>query len=80
MTKGETLIRIARDEAQTIADYLALIKDTSDIDSETRNIIDEFISDEFNHCIIATIAASQALGIEIAKDDISPNPNDIKVE
>lgn len=80
MTKGETLIKIARDEAQTIAAYLSMVRDTSDMDPETQDLIDEIISDEFNHCIIATVAASKALGIEIAPDDISPDPNDIKVE
>lgn len=80
MTKGELLLRIARDEAQTLVDYTAMLDETSDLDDDTRKIVDEIMGDEFNHCIIALIGAAGMLGIEIAPDDISPDPNDIQVE
>lgn len=80
MTKGELLLSIARDEAQTLADYTRRLNETEDLDEETRSTVDEIMGDEFNHCLIALISAASVLDIAIATDDISPDPNDIKVE
>lgn len=79
MTSGELFLRIAQDEAKTLGDYQKMIDET-ELTDEEKAITDEIMSDEFNHCLIALISASRVLGIKIATDDISPDPNEVEVE
>lgn len=78
MTSGELFLRIAQDEAKTLGDYQKMIDET-ELTEEEKAITDEIMSDEFNHCLIALISASRVLGIKIATDDISPDPNEVEV-
>lgn len=79
MTTPITLLRIATDEAQTLVDYQTMIDETPDITPEVMDGIHEIMGDEFNHCLISLLMAAKLLGIHIATDDISPDPNDIEV-
>lgn len=79
MTTGIMFLKMARDEAETLIEYYQMLDD-SDATEEQKQVAMEIISDEFNHCLISLIAAAQVLGIHIATDDISPDPNDIEVK
>ena len=74
------LLRIARDEAQTLVDYQTMLDEAKEVDEDTRAAVDEIMGDEFNHCLIALLLAREKLGIKIATDDISEDPNKIEVE
>lgn len=78
MTSGELFLRIAEDEARTLGDYQKMIDET-ELSAEEKAIADEIMGDEFNHCLIALLTASKVLGIKIATDDVSTDPNDIEV-
>ena len=78
MTSGELFLRIAQDEAKTLGDYQKMIDET-ELSEEEKAITDEIMGDEFNHCLIALLTASKVLGIKIATDDVSTDPNDIEV-
>lgn len=80
MTHEQMLLKIARDEAQTLVDYSELLEETGNVDKDVKAIVDEIMGDEFNHCLLALISASKLLDVPIATDDISPDPNDIEVE
>ena len=79
MSAGELFLRIAEDEAMTLANYQKMIDETELSDDE-KAITDEIMSDEFNHCLVALLNASRVLGIKIATDDISEDPNKLEVE
>lgn len=79
MTSGELFLRIAKDEAETLANYQKMIDET-ELSEEEKAITDEIMSDEMNHCLIAILTASRVLGIKIATDDISEDPNKLEVE
>lgn len=79
MSAGELFLRIAKDEAETLAIYQKMIDETELSDDE-KAITDEIMSDEFNHCLVALLTASRVLGIKIATDDISEDPNKLEVE
>lgn len=73
------LLKVARDEIQTLIDYTEMLEETED-NEEIKPALDEIRGDEFNHALIALLEASQIMGIKIATDDISVNPNTIEVE
>lgn len=60
-------IRGARDEADTIAEYLARLAEQPDT-SEIEDTYTEIIGDEFNHIIKFTELASELCGIDIPED------------
>lgn len=72
-------LKIAKDEAQTLYEYQGMIQDAEDMNEEEKAIVDEIMSDEFNHCLIALLSASKIMGVKIAPDEIEPNPNEMKV-
>lgn len=80
MKAAEMFLRIAKDEAETLAEYQNMLDNVDDLRSETKDIMDEIMGDEFNHCIVALLSAAKLLNIKIATDDISENPNDIEVK
>lgn len=80
MKAAEMFLRIAKDEAETLAEYQNMLDNVDDLSSETKDIMDEIMGDEFNHCIVALLSAAKLLNIKIATDDISENPNDIEVK
>lgn len=79
MKKHELFLKIARDEAQTLVDYTSMLTDIEDMDSDTKACVDEIMSDEFNHCVVALVLAREAMGLEISTDNLTPNPNTIEV-
>lgn len=60
-------IRGARDESDTIAEYLARLAEQPDT-SEIEDEYTEIIGDEFNHIIKFTELASELCGIDIPED------------
>lgn len=74
-----TLLKVARDEIKTIIQYSEMLEDTMEPDKITP-ALDEIRGDEFNHALIALLMAAKIMGIKIATDDISPDPNNIEVE
>lgn len=80
MKSANMLLKIAVDEAQTLLDYQIMLDDVEDVDEGVKAAVDEIMGDEFNHCLIALLMARDKLGIKIATDDISPNPNDMEAE
>lgn len=80
MKAAEMFLRIAKDEAETLAEYQDMLNNVDDLSSEANDIMDEIMGDEFNHCIVALLSAAKLLNIKIATDNISENPNDIEVE
>lgn len=79
MKDYQVLLTVARDEVQTLIDYTNMFVESG----EPENIkaeLDEIRGDEFNHALIALLSAATLMGIKIATDDLSENPNDIKVE
>lgn len=79
MTAAQMFLRVAKDEAHTLYDYQLMLNDIEDFDEGAKAVMDEIMGDEFNHCLIALLSAKNALGIDIATDDISPDPNNIEV-
>lgn len=79
MKSGELFLKIAEDEAKTLADYQRMIDET-ELSEEEKGIVDEIMGDEFNHCLVALLSAAKILDIHIATDDISEDPNKIEVE
>lgn len=80
MKQAEMLLKIAADESQTLYDYQKMVSECEDLEEGVKDAVDEIMGDEFNHALIALVYAAKLLGINIAKDDISPDPNDIEVE
>lgn len=80
MKDSTIFLNIAKDEIETLITYSNFLSDSSEEqDPSIRATIEEIMSDELNHALIALLSASQALGIKIATDDITPNPNTISV-
>lgn len=80
MTIAKMLLKIAEDEAQTLYNYQSMLDDVEDMDGDAKAVVDEIMSDEFNHCLIALLSAAKVLNIHIATDDIEPDPNKTEVE
>lgn len=80
MKQAAMLYKIAEDEAKTLHDYQMMLDECEDLEDGVKDAVHEMMGDEINHCIIALIYASTVLGIKIAEDDISPDPNEIEVE
>lgn len=78
MKPAEVFLTIAKDELQTLVDYQRMVED-SDLSDEEASAVHEIMSDELNHALIAMVYAKNILGIEIASDEISPDPNEIEV-
>lgn len=79
MKAGEMFLRVAKDEAETLAEYQSMLDSVEDITPEEKAIMDEVMGDEFNHCLVAILSAAKSLGIHISTDDISEDPNKIEV-
>ena len=79
MKDFQVLLSVARDEIQTIIDYTEMFEDNGEPEG-IKPTLDEIRGDEFNHALIAILMAAQLMNIKIATDDISVNPNNIKVE
>lgn len=79
MKDYQVLLKVARDEIQTLIDYTEMFEETEESEA-IKPTLDEIMGDEFNHALIAILEASQIMGIKIATDDISVNPNNIEVE
>lgn len=79
MKPAEVFLTIAKDEMQTLVDYQRMI-DESELTDTQLDSINEIMGDEFNHALIAMYHAKEILGIEIATDDIEPDPNDVEVD
>lgn len=79
MKDFQVLLSVARDELQTLIDYTEMFEDNGKPE-EIKPTLDEIMGDEFNHALIAILMAAQLMNIKIATDDISVNPNNIKVE
>lgn len=79
MTQPELLLRMAKDEAETLVNYQTMIDETN-IDEDVKAAVDEVMGDEFNHCLVCLLYAAKLLNIKIATDDISVDPNKIEVQ
>lgn len=73
------LLKIARDEINTIIEYSEMLEASTEKET-IQQPLDEIRGDEFNHALIAMLMAAKIMGIKIATDDISPDPNGIEVE
>lgn len=61
------MLQIAKDEIQTIQDYLGLLEEAhSDNDR-----VYEIIADEFNHALISIYSAVGYMGIRVPEDGIT---------
>lgn len=70
-------LNIARDEIQTLIDYDKMLESESTDGTVTREdnqIVDEIMSDEFNHALLALLTAAELMGIQIATDGLSDVP------
>lgn len=74
------LLRIAEDEIKTIIDYTEMLDNQADAGQDIKPAVDEILGDEFNHALIAILMAAKIMGVKIATDDISPDPNNTEVE
>lgn len=72
-------LQIAEDEAKTLKEYSDMLNDIEDMDKGTKSIVNEILTDEFNHCLIALLMASTDMGVKIGTDELSEDPNDIEV-
>lgn len=79
MKVAEMFLMVARDEADTLVKYQSIRETVEDMDEESKAIMDEIMSDEMNHGLIALLTASKLLGIKIGTDELSKDPNEIKV-
>lgn len=78
MSEHIVLLKIAKDEIKTIIEYSEMLE-ASDGDGAIAPIVDEIMGDEFNHALISLLSAANLMGIKIATDDITPDPNNIEV-
>lgn len=60
-----SLLTVVRSEAETISQYLTLPKDTA-----TVRPVEEIISDELNHALVALLTFARTSGIKIAADEL----------
>lgn len=70
-------LEIAKSEIQTLIDYDKILESEDTDGSVTRKdneIVDEIMSDEFNHALLALLTAAGLMGIEIAPDGLSDVP------
>lgn len=80
MTTATMFLEIAKDEAETLHKYQSMLDDIEDLEVDAKEVVDEIMSDEFNHCLIALLSAAKMLDIKIATDDLTEDPNKIEVE
>lgn len=73
------LLKVAKDEIKTIIEYSEMLEE-SDAKDDIKPALDEIRGDEFNHALIALLMAAKIMGIKIATDDITPDPNNIEVQ
>lgn len=73
------LLKIAKDEIKTLIQYSEMLSEAENSD-EIKPAVDEIMGDEFNHALIALLMAAKSMGIKIATDDITPDPNKIEVQ
>lgn len=79
MPEYEMYLLIARDEINTLLQYSGMLKKEGDT-VVANEIVSEIMGDEFNHALIALLSAAKEMGVKIAEDDISTDPNKIEVE
>lgn len=72
------LLSVARDEIITILQYSEMLEKSPD-KSTIQPTLDEIRGDEFNHALISMLMAAKIMGIKIATDDITPDPNNIEI-
>lgn len=72
------LLKVAKDEIKTIIQYSEMLEESREKES-IKPALDEIRGDEFNHALISLLMAAKLMGIKIATDDISTNPNNIEV-
>lgn len=70
MTSQQMFLKVAKDEAETLAEYDAILAECEDASEEDKARMREIMGDEFNHCLIALCSAATALNIEIPSDGI----------
>lgn len=80
MRSAQIFLNIAKDETETLVKYNEMLENADDLMDDERAVIEEIISDEFNHAIVSLLFASKITGIKIATDDLKEDPNDMKVE
>lgn len=79
ITDKIVLLRVARDELDTIIQYTEML-DRCPNKADIEPALNEIRGDEFNHALIALLMAAKVMGISIATDDITPDPNNIEVK
>lgn len=80
MTAKQMFLKVAKDEAETLVDYDAMLAECADATEEDRARMREIMGDEFNHCLIALFSAATAMDIEIASDGIESAMAGVKFE
>ena len=70
MTSKQMFLKVAKDEAETLATYDAMLAECEDATDEDKARMHEIMGDEFNHCLIALCSAASASGIEIPTDGL----------
>ena len=70
MTAKQMFLQVAKDEAETLAQYDAMLSECEDATEEDKAKMLEIMGDEFNHCLIALFTASNKMGVEIPSDGI----------
>lgn len=80
MKMAQIFLQIAKDETETLVKYNDMLENAEDMTDSDNAIVEEIMSDEMNHALIALLSAANITGIKIATDDLSEDPNDIEVE
>lgn len=79
MKDYKILLTVARDEIDTLIQYSTMLDESEDKEV-INDTMKEIMGDEFNHALISLLSAAKLMDVKIATDDISPDPNDTKVE
>lgn len=79
MPEHIVLLKVAKDEIKTLIQYSEMLAQ-SDNQEDIKPTLDEIMGDEFNHALISMLMAAKIMGIKIATDDITPDPNNIEVK
>lgn len=73
------LLNIAKDEVKTLIKYSEMLAESTE-ETAIKPITDEIMGDEFNHALVSLLSAAKLMGVKIAVDDLSQDPNDIEVK
>lgn len=70
-TKATLFLKIAKDEAKTLIEYQEMLDELDEpLGDNEQSIVNEIMSDEFNHCLVALLSASKIIGVPIATDNV----------